>query len=237
MHSGITVKLFLDRFNLITLAKHGRAIRKKSSDRLQFLRSRNWTFEDVVKLTFSAPSSSLRNRHPSHPTPMTLISSGLSRIGQMFERKMPVQPFVWFRGKHRNKVRSRVRFRNERVNFFTGVCSKWSSVMFSIFPNISGKFSRLWQYPSLSCSREVNLIGGKFLSLEQPSASKILSFSKKPTDGWMAYKLSQSLNDNFCKCGTQDTSGICVKCWHESKFRLVRFTNFCNIKCGKKGSK
>ncbi|RZB46593.1 Heparanase-like protein 2 [Glycine soja] len=31
---------------------------------------------------------------------MTLISSGLSHIRQMFERKMPLQPFFWLRGKH-----------------------------------------------------------------------------------------------------------------------------------------
>ena len=156
MHSGITVKLFPDRFNSITLAKHGRAIGKKSSDRLQFLRSRNWTFEDVVKLTFSAPSSSLLNWHPSHPTPMTREPFG---IVQMLETRMSLQPFVWFRGKHTNNVWSRVRFRNESGNFLTGVCSKLRCIIFSIFPNISGKLSRLWQNPSLSCSREVNLMG------------------------------------------------------------------------------
>ena len=130
----------------------------------------------------------------------------------------------------RHKDRSRVRFRNEGGSFVMGQSVKKSSVIFSIFPNISGKLSRLEQYERSRLSREVNFNGGKLLSSGQPSASKILSFSNKPTEWWILNKFRRSLNDKISKFERQDTSDISVKLSHSSKIKLVKFTSVCNVK-------
>ena len=56
----------------------------------------------------------------------------------------------------------------ENGNFFMGRSVKRSFCMFSISPNISGKYSRLEHPPRLSVSREVKLRGGKLVSFLQP---------------------------------------------------------------------
>ena len=99
--------------------------------------------------------------------------------------------------------------------------------MFFISPNISGKYSRLEHPESSSVSREVKLRGGKLVSLLQPLAFNILSLFRKPIESSTATKLSHSSNESSLKFGRSDTSGICVKNLHWSKFKTVRCPNFC----------
>jgi len=83
--------------------------------------------------------------------------------------------------------------------------------MFHIFPIISGKFSRLEQYKSLSFLREGKLRGGNLLSFLQCCELNNLSLDIKPTESSIAVKLSQHSKESFSKFGRSDMSGIRVK--------------------------
>ena len=114
---------------------------------------------------------------------------------------------------------SPIRFWNENDNSFMGRPFNSSLSMFSISPNISGKYSRLEHWRSVSVSREVNLRGGKLVSFVQPKASNFLSLFRKPIEPSTATKLSHSLNESSLKFGRSDTSGICVKNLHPLKLQ------------------
>lgn len=100
--------------------------------------------------------------------------------------------------------------------------------VYSIFPNISGKLTRLEQYERLMLSREVNLIGGKVSSLLQPSKFMISSLSRNPTESWISTKFSQKTKDNSFKIGKPDKSGVRVKNSHLSKFKTLMCKKFGN---------
>ena len=220
MHSGITVNLLHDRFNFFTFTKHERNSWRSSSDSSKV---RDWTLEHTTEVNFKTSSGNSLHCKLSAEIPS---SSG---IMQMFEMRVAASKSNSVRFSTTNNW-SRVRFRNEGGSFVMGQSVKKSCVIFSIFPNISGKLLRLQQYESSSLSREVNFNCGKLLSCGQNSASKILCFSNKPTEWWIVNKFRHSPNDKFSKFERQDTSGISVKLSHSSKVNLVKFTSLCNLK-------
>ena len=146
MHSGITVNLLHDRFKFLTFTKHERNSGRSSSDSSKV---RDWTLEHTTEVNFKTSSS---NSLHCKPTASIWFSSG---IMQMFEMRVAASKSIngAVSGPSLNTW-SRVRFRNEGGSFVMGHSIKWSSVIFSIFPNISGKLSRLTQYQSSNLSRE-----------------------------------------------------------------------------------
>jgi len=222
MHSGITVNSLPDSSKSITFTKHERNSGRSSSDSFKV---RDWTLEHTTEVNFKTSSGNSLHCKLSAEIPS---SSG---IMQMFEMRVAASKSInWWISVPRLNHWSRVRFRNEGGSFVMGQSVKKSCVIFSIFPNISGKLLRLQQYESSSLSREVNFNCGKLLSCGQNSASKILSFSNKPTEWWIVNKFGHFLNDKFSKFERQDTSGISVKLSHSSKIKLVKFTSLCNVK-------
>jgi len=86
-------------------------------------------------------------------------------------------------------------------SFIMGSLTKRSFFIFPVFPNISGKLSRLKQSESSSSSREGKLRGGNLLSSAHSSAINILSLVRKPTESSTEIKLAHSLKESFSKFG------------------------------------
>jgi len=217
IHAWRIVKLFPDRSKSFTLANLVRPVGRKSSDKLQWDRIRNSVFEDLV--SHSSLMSCLDNHNPSHLE--THIKPSCENMAMLLGNWTIPQICS-------SNFRSRLRFWIEDGNSFIGLPIIRSSVKFSIFPNISGKLSRVEQCERLSCLREVNMMGGKVFRFLQWKASKYLSLSRNPTDSWIFDKFSQSLNDNFSKFGRPDTSGIRVIDSQLLKFKTFRQINRCN---------
>ena len=100
----------------------------------------------------------------------------------------------------------------------------------SMFPDISGKCSRLVQWEIWRLSRDVIwIVLGRLVSLLQWSRFKYFTLVRNPTELWTFSKFSQEERFNVVK-GTSDILGILVMNQQFERSITLKYLKVCKIK-------